>query len=66
MGITRRTFIKASMATATAAAVGLPVSQAALAAAKTMESDWRWDRGVCRFCGVGCGIQIATKDGKHR
>jgi nitrate reductase NapA len=52
------------MATATAAAVGLPVSQAALAAAKTMESDWRWDRGVCRFCGVGCGIQIATKDGK--
>ncbi|MEE8379220.1 MAG: molybdopterin-dependent oxidoreductase, partial [Gammaproteobacteria bacterium] len=64
MGITRRTFIKASMATATAAAVGLPVSQAALAAVKTMESDWRWDRGVCRFCGVGCGIQIATKDGK--
>ena len=64
MGITRRTFIKASMATATAAAVGLPVSQAALAAAKTMENDWRWDRGVCRFCGVGCGIQIATKDGK--
>ncbi len=64
MGITRRDFIKASMATATAAAVGLPVSQAALAAAKQMEDDWRWDRGVCRFCGVGCGIQIATKEGK--
>ena len=64
MSLTRREFIKASMATATAAAVGLPVSQAALAAAKTMENNWRWDRGVCRFCGVGCGIQVATKDGK--
>ena len=68
MSLTRRVFltnsIKASMATATAAAIGLPVSQAALAAAKKMEGDWRWDRGVCRFCGVGCGIQIATKDGK--
>jgi nitrate reductase NapA len=64
MGLTRRTFLKASMATATAAAVGLPVSESALAAAKTMEAEWRWDRGVCRFCGVGCGIQIATKDGK--
>ncbi|HEC18588.1 MAG TPA: nitrate reductase catalytic subunit NapA, partial [Gammaproteobacteria bacterium] len=64
MGITRREFIKASMATATAAAMGLPVTQAAMAATRKMENHWRWDRGVCRFCGVGCGIQIATKDGK--
>jgi len=64
MNVTRREFMKTGMAAATAAAVGLPVTKAALAAAEKMESDWRWDRGVCRFCGVGCGIQIATKDGR--
>ncbi len=24
----------------------------------------RWDTGVCRFCGVGCGIRIASLDGR--
>ena len=27
-------------------------------------SGWRWDKGVCRFCGVGCGIKIATAEGR--
>ena len=26
-----------------------------------MEDGWAWDKGVCRFCGVGCGVQIATR-----
>jgi nitrate reductase NapA len=51
----RREFIKASIAAAAASAVGLPVT-----AALDPEHGWRWDKGVCRFCGVGCGIQIAT------
>jgi anaerobic selenocysteine-containing dehydrogenase len=25
---------------------------------------WRWDKGVCRFCGTGCGIQVATLDNR--
>ncbi|GBE30179.1 periplasmic nitrate reductase precursor [bacterium BMS3Bbin04] len=29
-----------------------------------MESGWRWDKSVCRFCGTGCGIMIATKNDK--
>jgi nitrate reductase NapA len=23
-----------------------------------------WDKGVCRFCGTGCGVMIGVKDGK--
>ncbi|MGB5880416.1 MAG: nitrate reductase catalytic subunit NapA, partial [Thermoanaerobaculia bacterium] len=57
-GLSRRDFIKASVAAAAAATAGLPV------AAYGQEDDWRWDKGVCRFCGVGCGIRIATHEGK--
>jgi nitrate reductase NapA len=57
-GLSRRDFIKASVAAAAAATAGLPV------AAFGQENGWRWDKGVCRFCGVGCGIRIATHDGK--
>ena len=23
-----------------------------------------WDKAPCRFCGTGCGVEVATKDGK--
>jgi len=62
--LTRRAFIKSSVATATAATVGFPVSQVALAQAKKAEAGWAWDKAVCRFCGTGCGIQVATAGGK--
>ncbi|MBU1664998.1 MAG: nitrate reductase catalytic subunit NapA [Gammaproteobacteria bacterium] len=62
MGINRREFLKTSIAAGTAATVGMPLSEQAEAAIKAGEKDWQWDKGVCRFCGVGCGIMIATKD----
>jgi len=55
----RREFMKASVAAAAAAAVGLPLPAGALAAADPR--GWTWDKGVCRFCGVGCGLLVATK-----
>lgn len=61
--ISRRTFLKASVAAATAATVGLPLPKELMALVDP-ETGWRWDKGVCRFCGVGCGIQIATNEGK--
>ncbi|MDH3914025.1 MAG: nitrate reductase catalytic subunit NapA [Rhodospirillales bacterium] len=64
MSITRRDFMRDAVAAATAAAVGVPLTSAEQALAKEAESGWRWDKGVCRFCGVGCGIQIATKEGR--
>ena len=64
MGINRRDFLKSSIAASTAATVGMSVSEQAQAAIREGEKDWQWDKGVCRFCGVGCGIMIATKDGR--
>jgi nitrate reductase NapA len=64
MQLTRREFLKSSIAASTAATVGLPVAQMAEAATQAAEKDWQWDKSVCRFCGTGCGIMVATKDGK--
>lgn len=65
MTVTRRDFLKQSAVVTTAAAtVGLPIGELAEAATQSVEAGWRWDRGVCRFCGVGCGLQIATHKGR--
>jgi nitrate reductase NapA len=64
MGQTRREFLKTSVAASAAATVGLPISQTAQAATRDAEAGWQWDKSVCRFCGTGCGIMVATKDGK--
>ena len=64
MGITRREFLKNSVAASAAATVGLPLSEQAEAAVAQSEAGWQWDKGACRFCGTGCGIMIATKDGR--
>jgi nitrate reductase NapA len=64
MGLTRRDFLKTSVAGATAATVGMPISKQAEAAVAAGEKDWQWDKAVCRFCGTGCGIMVATRDGR--
>ena len=64
MGINRREFLKSSAAVAAASAVGISVPQEVKAAAAQGESGWRWDKAPCRFCGTGCGIMLATKNGK--
>ena len=57
--LTRRTFLKAGFTTAAIGATGLP-----LEALPTEAKGWNWERGVCRFCGTGCGIRIASKEGR--
>ncbi len=64
MSITRRDLLKTSIAAVAATSVGIPLSREGHTAALKVDEGWRWDKGVCRFCGVGCGIQIATKDGR--
>ena len=56
--LTRRELLKAGFTTAAIGAAGLPVL-----ADETREG-WSWDRGVCRFCGTGCAIQVATENGR--
>ncbi|WP_457633712.1 nitrate reductase catalytic subunit NapA [Oceanithermus desulfurans] len=55
----RRSLLKAAAASAAAAAAGLSVAQGGTNEA---EKDWRWDKAVCRFCGTGCGVMVATKN----
>ncbi len=60
----RRDFLKASVAASAAMAVGLPVGPDSRASAVEARRGVHWEKGVCRFCGTGCGIQIGTKDGR--
>ena len=57
--LSRRQFLEAGFTTAAVGATGLP-----LPALPPEAKDWGWERGVCRFCGTGCGIRIATQGGK--
>lgn len=58
----RREFIKSSAAAAACSAAGIAVPSS-LSAAENQDG-WRWDKSACRFCGTGCGIMVATKNGK--
>ena len=64
MSLSRREFLKSSAAASAAAAIGMNVPAELEASAATAESGWRWDKAACRFCGTGCGIMMATKNGK--
>jgi nitrate reductase NapA len=64
MDVTRREFLKTSAAAATATAAGISIPVAALAKSKEAEAGVQWDKGVCRFCGTGCGIMVGTKEGR--
>lgn len=57
----RRDFIKNTAIASAASVAGLSVPSPVFGA---QEEEWKWDKAVCRFCGTGCGIMIARKDGK--
>lgn len=64
MALSRRHFLKSSAVASAAAAVGMGIPSTIQAASDKAQADWRWDKAVCRFCGTGCGIMIATKNKK--
>ena len=57
--LTRRDLLKAGFSTAVVGAAGMP-----LPVLGNEASSWRWDKGVCRFCGTGCGIEVASAGGR--
>ena len=63
MKLSRREFVRANAAAATAVAAGttLPGIKNAIAA---KEDTIRWDKAPCRFCGVGCSVLVGTRDGR--
>lgn len=49
----------AAVAAATAAGLAIPVKNVEAA-----ETEIKWDKAVCRFCGTGCSVLVGTKDGR--
>src|SRR5690606_38216134 len=63
MTLTRRMFAKANAAAVAALAAGLPVPASAQNLITNRElTTLKWNKAPCRFCGVGCGVMVATKD----
>ncbi|HEY7885915.1 MAG TPA: nitrate reductase catalytic subunit NapA [Cellvibrionaceae bacterium] len=63
MNLTRREFSKAQAAAVAAAALGLPLPASASNLVTNRElTTLKWSKAPCRFCGVGCGVMVATKD----
>ncbi|MBI4998779.1 MAG: molybdopterin-dependent oxidoreductase, partial [Rhodocyclales bacterium] len=61
--ITRREFIKTNAVAAAATVAGMSAPTLALAQARGGDGV-RWDKGVCRYCGTGCGVLVGTRDGR--
>jgi nitrate reductase NapA len=58
--LSRRDFVKTSVAAATAATVGIPIGETG--PLPDLEKGLAWEKSVCRFCGVGCGVVVGTRD----
>ncbi|RDU63482.1 nitrate reductase catalytic subunit NapA [Helicobacter sp. MIT 14-3879] len=58
----RRDFLKNAAIASAAVTAGITVPSSLNAA--NADNGWKWDKSVCRFCGTGCGIMVATKDGQ--
>lgn len=64
MQLTRRDFIRSSALTTAAAAAGLSLPSSATNLITDSEyTRLKWSKAPCRFCGVGCSVNVAVKEG---
>src|SRR6476659_6336049 len=64
MKLTRREFIRNSAAAAAATVAGIPLPTGAANVVTDSEyTKLKWSKAPCRFCGVGCGVNVAVKEG---
>jgi nitrate reductase (cytochrome) len=62
---TRRDFIKQSAAVTTATTVGIPLEAlGSNVVTDSSKTQLAWSKAPCRFCGVGCGVNVGVKDGR--
>ncbi len=65
MSITRRDFIKHQAITTAAAAAGVTLPATATNLITTRDqTELTWSKAPCRFCGTGCSVNVATKQGQ--
>lgn len=62
--VSRRRLMKAGVAASAAKIAGIPITVIAANEAAAAEQGIKWTKGVCRFCGTGCGLLVGTKNGK--
>ena len=60
----RRALLKSGLAASAAMTIGLPVYAEEKAAAAVSEDGIAWHKGVCRFCGTGCGLLVGVRNGR--
>jgi nitrate reductase (cytochrome) len=64
MDISRRAFLKSQAVMAAAAAANIPAPAAAQNITTGEDLHLKWSKAPCRFCGTGCGVMVAVKDGR--
>lgn len=65
MKLTRRAFAKANAVVAASAAAGLSAPAAAQNLITNRElTELQWSKAPCRFCGTGCSVMVATRNGR--
>lgn len=60
----RRDMIRSGLAAAAALSLGFPVTAAEKADLIAVDDGIEWHKGVCRFCGTGCGLQVGVRGGR--
>ena len=61
----RRQVLKLEAAAMAALAGGMPATAAAAnLMAERGQSELKWDKAACRFCGTGCSVMVATKENR--
>lgn len=58
MDVSRRDFLRTAAASSAFMAMGAPFAWAA------QDTADKWVKGVCRFCGTGCGVMVGLNNGK--
>lgn len=62
---TRREFITQTAAMTAAATAGIPFEASATnVVTDASKTQLTWNKAPCRFCGVGCGVNVGVKDGR--
>ncbi len=65
MPIARRDFIRRTAAATAAAVAGIPLPGLAQGAVSDADgAKLKWSKAPCRFCGTGCGVNVAVKDNR--
>ena len=61
---TRRDVIKAQAAMVAASVAGIAAPASAQLVTERAKTELAWNKAACRFCGTGCSVMVATKDGR--